>query len=151
MIGFKMNKYTRKGSIDAYTCDMKGVAMKKADKKVTKFVCVNFRVEGYHYYKEAGEKEELEDVSFLQYKHRHMFHFTVKVEVTENNREIEFIQLLHKCQSFFNDNTISNSGKSCEMFCDELYEKLVEVYGKDRKYFIACYEDGENGCEATYE
>lgn len=45
-------------------------------------------IEGYHKYPGAPD-----EVAFLRDLHRHLFHFSVEVEVTDVNREVEFFQL----------------------------------------------------------
>jgi hypothetical protein len=55
-------------------------------------IWITFQKEGIHAYPAALEEPRLADVSFLGYPHRHMFHFRVEIEVTHNNRDIEFIQ-----------------------------------------------------------
>ena len=118
---------------------------------VKKFVCVSFEKEGTHFYKEAGTDPELAEVSYLQYPHRHMFKFVVKISVTDNNRELEFIKVKHRCLKYFADDFIDIDYKSCEMLCEDLYLELAYDYGKDRTYIISCYEDGENGAELIFE
>lgn len=118
---------------------------------VKKFVCVSFEKEGTHFYKEAGTDPELAEVSYLQYPHRHMFKFVVKISVTDNNRELEFIKVKHRCLKYFADDFIDIDYKSCEMLCEDLYRELAYDYGKDRTYIISCYEDGENGAELIFE
>lgn len=118
---------------------------------VKKFVCVSFEKDGTHFYKEAGTDPELAEVSYLQYPHRHMFKFVVKISVTDNNRELEFIKVKHRCLKYFADDFIDIDYKSCEMLCEDLYHELAYDYGKDRTYIISCYEDGENGAELIFE
>ncbi len=118
---------------------------------VKKFVCVSFEKEGTHFYKEAGTDPELAEVSYLQYPHRHMFKFVVKISVTDNNRELEFIKVKHRCLKYFADDFIDIDYKSCEMLCEDLYHELAHDYGTDRTYIISCYEDGENGAELIFE
>lgn len=116
---------------------------------VRRRVVVTFDKEGIHCYPAAGTEPNLADVSFLQYPHRHIFKFRVEVSVTHDDRDIEFIQLKRKCLNFFDNGVIDVNSKSCEMLCDDLYNKLIEVYpGRDFK--ICCYEDGENGAEVEY-
>lgn len=117
--------------------------------KKTSFITVQFQVEGIHCYPEAGTNPELEDVSFLQYPHRHMFHFTVSAEVNHNNRDIEFIQLKRACLELFDQNFIDANNHSCEDLCDMLFVHLDQRY-PDRMWEIKCFEDGENGAETMY-
>lgn len=117
---------------------------------VERYVTVKFQREFIHRYPEAGTNPELADVSFLQYPHRHMLHFKVTIQVFNDNRDIEFIQLKRKCTDMFDSKIIEADYKSCEMISDELYGKLSEIYGSDRTYQISVFEDDENGSETMY-
>ena len=60
--------------------------MEKASYQSKKYIWVTFRKEGMHRYPAAEYDKSLKtgdeyDVSFLQYPHRHMFHFKVKIQV----------------------------------------------------------------------
>ena len=80
--------------------------MKEEDQKIAqdnvlkladRSIWVTFRKEGIHKYPAALEDPDLAtgdeyDVSFLGYPHRHIFHFKVRIQVTHNDRDIEFIQ-----------------------------------------------------------
>lgn len=112
-------------------------------------ITVKFAVEGIHKYPEAGTNPDLADVSFLQYPHRHMFHFTVEIDVTHNNRDLEFIQVKRYCQRLFND-IIDIDFMSCEMLCEQLIEQLSRKY-PNRNIVVSCFEDDENGSTLTYE
>ena len=116
---------------------------------IKRYVVVTFQQEGIHCFPEAGTREDLADVSFLQYPHRHIFHFRVKASVTHNDRDIEFIQLKRKCMSYFEDKVIDINRHSCEDLCDMLYSKLAVEY-PERSFMISCFEDGENGAEIEY-
>ncbi len=118
--------------------------------EVTKYICVQFEKEGLHRYPEAGTDPDLVDVSFLQYPHRHMFKFHVKIGVTDNNRELEFIKVKRFCESCFDKGAIDVDYKSCEMLCEDLYQLLSAKYGHSRTYDISCYEDGENGAQLIF-
>ena len=109
-----------------------------------KYIYVKFAKEGIHCYPEAGTNKNLEDVSFLQYPHRHMFHFSVMIEVTHDNRDIEFIQLKRYCEGLYNDGVLQLNSKSCEMIATELADTLEKKYpGRDISVDVS--EDDENG------
>lgn len=118
--------------------------------KANKFIWVTFRKEGIHRYPEAAKVPELDDVSFLAYPHRHIFHFRVAINVTHDNREIEFIQFKRWLESLYNDQTLDLNYKSCEMISDDLNKVINDKY-PDRTVIIEVSEDGENGSWATYE
>ena len=64
-----------------------------------RMIWVTFRKEGIHKYPAALDDPKLstgdwDDVSFLGYPHRHIFHFKVAISVTHNDRDIE-LSLIH--------------------------------------------------------
>jgi hypothetical protein len=117
-------------------------------------IWVTFRKEGIHRYPAAGHDPKLAsgdeyDVSFLQYPHRHMFHFKVYLEVFHDDRDVEFIQFKRWLENLYNKGTLELDYKSCEMMADDLYKEISSKY-TDRKIWIEVSEDGENGCLKQY-
>ena len=115
---------------------------------IKKYIWVTFQKEGIHCYPEALKNDELADVSFLGHPHRHIFHFTVKVEVKGSNREIEFIQFKRWLEALY-QGTLELNYKSCEMIADDLYAQIKQKYPK-RDVSIEVSEDGENGALISY-
>jgi hypothetical protein len=89
------------------------------------------------------------DVSFLQYPHRHIFHFQVWIDVTHSDRDIEFIQFKRWLLNLYNDSILKLDYKSCEMISNDLYLQIADRY-PDRNITIEVSEDGENGSLTTY-
>ena len=119
-----------------------------------KLIWVTFRKEGIHKYPAAIDDPKLatggeDDVSFLGYPHRHIFHFKVAIEVFHNDRDIEFIQFKRWLEKLYNEGTLQLDYKSCEMMSDDIYEQIKQKYPK-RDVRIEVSEDGENGCEIYY-
>ena len=119
-----------------------------------RWIWVTFQKEGIHKYPAALDDPALAtgdeyDVSFLGYPHRHMFHFKVHIEVTHNDRDIEFIQFQRWLQNLYADGTLQLDYKSCEMMSDDLFDKIAEKY-PDRDVKIEVSEDGENGAMIKY-
>ena len=117
-------------------------------------IWVTFQKEGVHLYPAAKDDTNLatcnwDDVSFLGYAHRHMFHFKVGIEVFHDDRDIEFIQFKRWLESLYSDGTLELNHRSCEMISDELAEKINDRY-PGRGINIEVSEDGENGSNATY-
>ena len=117
-------------------------------------IWVTFRKEGIHRYPAAGHDPKLAsgdeyDVSFLQYPHRHMFHFKVYLEVFHDDRDVEFIQFKRWLENLYNKGTLELDYKSCEMMADDLHKEIASKY-TDRKIWIEVSEDGENGCIKQY-
>jgi hypothetical protein len=110
----------------------------------TNMIWVTFKREGIHKYPAALEDEKLQDVNFLGYPHRHIFHFKVWLEVFHNDREVEFIQFKRWLESLYSG-TLELNYKSCEMIADDLYATIAKKY-PERDIWIEVSEDGENGC-----
>ena len=120
----------------------------------TRTIWVTFRKEGIHCYPAAATDPKLAtndeyDVSFLATPHRHIFHFTVKIAVEHNDRDIEFIQFKRWLENLYNKGTLELSHRSCEMIADDLYLQIVSRY-PGREITIDVSEDGENGCSIFY-
>ena len=116
-------------------------------------IWVTFQREGIHKYPGADTDPKLatgdwDDVSFLAYPHRHIFHFKVWIEVFHNDRDIEFIQFKRWLERLY-DCLLTLDYKSCEMIADDLAERIQRKYpGRWLKISVA--EDNENGCEIEY-
>jgi hypothetical protein len=123
-------------------------------------IWVTFSKEGIHKYPGADTDPKLatggwDDVSFLGYPHRHIFHFKVWIEVYHDDRDIEFIQFKRWLERLYEE-VESSTGvlqldhKSCEMIADELASEInLEYPGRWIKISVA--EDNENGCEMEYQ
>lgn len=115
-----------------------------------KFIKVSFQKEGIH--KFPGAKD-LKGVEFLQYPHRHIFHFYVTLEVLHDNREVEFILFKRELEGLYTDTMATNVDpegtlqldyQSCEMMAEGLINYIEEYY-PDRAAQVEVYEDNENG------
>jgi len=122
--------------------------------RARRMIWVTFRKEGIHKYPAAATDPSLAtgdeyDVSFLATPHRHIFHFTVAIEVFHNDRDIEFIQFKRWLEKLYAGGTLELNYKSCEMISDDLYEAIASRYpGRDIEITVA--EDGENGATISY-
>jgi hypothetical protein len=122
-------------------------------------IWVTFSKEGIHKYPAALEDTKLatgdwDDVSFLGYPHRHIFHFKVWLEVFHDDRDVEFIQFKRWLERLYAEVDSSSSVlqldyKSCEMIADDLYATITDRY-PGRYIKISVAEDNENGCEMEY-
>ena len=121
-------------------------------------VFVTFQREGIHKYPAALTDPKLatgewDDVSFLGHPHRHMFHFKVTIEVTHNDRDIEFIQFKRWCERLYagapGEAALELDYKSCEMMAEQLADQIIERY-PNRYLQIEIAEDGENGATLTW-
>jgi len=117
-------------------------------------IWVTFSKEGVHLYPAAKDDPALatgkwDDVSFLGYAHRHIFHFRVEISVTHNDRDIEFIQFKRWLESLYSDGTLELNHRSCEMIAEELAETILTKYPK-RELKISVAEDNENGANMHF-
>lgn len=155
------------GEIDNMMLEaMREDAMRQQLHKSKRMIWVTFQKEGIHKYPAALDDPKLatggwDDVSFLGYPHRHMFHFRVSIEVFHDDREIEFIQFSRWLQRLYDlggNETDGEAGhsvlaldyKSCEMIADDLFLEIRKKYGSNREVHIEVSEDGENGCVVTF-
>lgn len=102
-------------------------------------IIINTRFSAIHFWPDCP----IEEVNYLTYPHRHEFHVKVKAPVTHENRDIEFIQLKNKIQTWISDNWDKQNlkSKSCETMCSELMF-IFPVLN-----YVRVLEDGENGSE----
>jgi hypothetical protein len=112
-------------------------------------IWVKFQKEGIHKYPAALTDERLKDVEFLGFPHRHMFHFTVAIEVFHDDRDIEFILFKRELEKLYGDGILQLDYKSCEMISDDLASYIQNKY-QGRSLEIEVSEDGENGSKIYY-
>lgn len=118
-------------------------------------IWVRFQKEGIHKYPGADTDPRLatggwDDVSFLGYPHRHIFHFKVWIEVFHNDRDIEFIQFKRWLERLYGNTELQLDYKSCEMIADDLATTIQNKF-PNRWLKISVAEDNENGCEIEYQ
>lgn len=110
---------------------------------IKKFVYVTFQKEFIHQYIDAPT-----EVEYLRYPHRHIAHITVKIEVFNNDREIEFIMLKHWLEKSLEIDKLTN--RSCETIAETILAAIQAKYGKNRDAEITVSEDNENGAVLIY-
>ena len=118
------------------------------------WIYVKFQREGIHKYPAALTDPKLatggaDDVSFLGYPHRHMFHFNVRLEIFHDDRDVEFIQFKRELEGLYNQGIMQLDYKSCEMMAQDL-AKYIQTKYSGRDLIIDISEDGENGCVIEY-
>jgi hypothetical protein len=117
-------------------------------------IWVTFQKEGIHLYPAAAVNPKLktggaDDVSFLGYEHRHIFHFRVALEVKHNDRDVEFIQFKRELEALYAGGSLQLNHKSCEMIAEELATYIQTNY-PNREIVIDVAEDGENGATSYF-
>ena len=106
-----------------------------------RFIKVGLDIEGMHFWENAPE-----EVSYLRYPHRHIFHIIVEFKVNHNNRDLEFIIMKHKIEKFLKDKFYISIYKLCnfgQMSCEAIAELILDEF----RDAVSCevWEDKENG------
>jgi hypothetical protein len=114
-----------------------------------RWIWVTFKKEGIHCYPAAGTDPTLKSVDFLQWPHRHIFHFKVSITVNHNDRDIEFIMFKRELEDLYSSGTLQLNHQSCEMLAEELHKYISQQY-PGRSYKVEVSEDGENGCSLEW-
>ena len=117
-------------------------------------IWVTFQKEGVHLYPAAKDDPALatggwDDVSFLGVAHRHIFHFSVAIDVFHDDRDIEFIQFKRWLESLYASDILELNHRSCEMIAEELAQEIHNKY-PGRSITISVAEDNENGATMTF-
>ena len=89
---------------------------------------------GYHRWRDAPEP-----VAFLRDFHRHVFHVKVMVEVTHDDRQIEFIMLKRELDNYLEENLAE---RQFDLSCEQIALILLREY---KANMVEVSEDGENG------
>lgn len=109
-----------------------------------KIITIKTQFEAMHYWPDAPD-----EVSFLRDLHRHIFHVEANIQVSHDDRELEFFMVKK-----FLDKTIVKMlkdlqfSRSCEQMAEYLLraiEKKYKVKGEKRMVSVSVSEDGENG------
>lgn len=125
--------------------------IKKQKQNATRWIWVTFQKEGIHKYPQALTDPDLEDVKFLGYPHRHIFHFRVDIEVHHDDRELEFILFKRELENLYSEEgAMTLNYQSCEMIAREL-AKYIHTKYPNRALIISVAEDNENGCRLVWE
>jgi hypothetical protein len=102
---------------------------------------VRFSEPGFHNWQGAPEHR-----SYLGDRHRHLFAVQVSTEVSHDDREIEFHDLLDEARAIFKslqDASGGLGGRSCEMIGREIGVTLALRH--DRPFTVSVWEDNEVG------
>ena len=108
-------------------------------------VIVRFTREGWHRWQGAPPHRE-----YLNTEHRHLFYFEVGLQVFEDDREVEFHELLHwSRQQVRYDGDFDT--QSCEMIARDLLQKIIDRFSNPkRSAYVSVFEDNEVGAKVTY-
>lgn len=114
-------------------------------KTITTEVYCSLAVEGIHNWTNC----DIEEVSYLKFPHRHMFGIKATVNVSHDDRDVEFIVLKHKIRDYLNIQYWDSKHK-CLLFgsmsCEMIARELIEQFDLSS---CEVNEDGENGAILT--
>ncbi len=101
-------------------------------------IVVRYTAPGWHFWPGAPIHR-----AYLAYKHRHLFYAEVEIEVFDDDREIEFHDVLDFCRTKFDGGDLKSL--SCEHMARGLLMSLLDQYGTERRITVTIYEDNEVG------
>lgn len=102
---------------------------------MTTFVGVHSNFYAYHRWLDAPNK-----VKFLREYHPHQFKAEVTIEVTHNERQIEFYILKEQLDKALIKYINKKHEKSCETFAKEIRNYFIKLY-PDSEIFVTVEED----------
>ena len=110
--------------------------------KITRQVQAETSFIGYHCWPEAPKHR-----AYLANLHRHEFCVRVAIDVTHDDREIEFHDLYDKvkgiCGMLARETSPHKKARmSCEMMSDSIIRELCISYGFERRFTVQVGEDG---------
>lgn len=112
---------------------------------LTRYINVKTQFIGFHKYEAAPDV-----VAFLKANHRHVFKIQCTIEVTHDDRELEFFMVQNKLDMEIVPFIQLKPLGSCEMIAEDILKGLFHAYGKDRAYAVDVSEDGENSGGCTW-
>lgn len=113
------------------------------------FIKVSNQIEFIHQYPVAPE-----EVSFLRYPHRHILHIYTKIQVYNDDRELEFIMVKRKIDSFLDSLNLTEN--ITNISCEQLGAKIIDFIRSnycidvDRNIEVTVSEDDENSAVVCY-
>jgi hypothetical protein len=93
-----------------------------------KYIEVKLEIEGLHHWPDCN----LPHVEYLAHLHRHTFVINCRHEVTDSNREIEFIDFKHKIKQYIGKRWFDQAYGCCNfgaMSCEHIAEELLNYFG----------------------
>lgn len=106
-------------------------------------IVVKTSFEGVHQYLNAPD-----EVAFLREPHRHTFFVEAEIEVFDDDRELEFIIVKRKLNTYLYSKPFGNTF-SCEQMSKQIIKFLLEEFG-NRDMCVTVLEDNENGGRVRY-
>ncbi len=104
---------------------------------------IRTQFESFHCWPDAPD-----DVSFLRFTHRHIFHVETSIAGHHLDRSLEFFQIKRNIDNFFKE-TVFPLSSSCEYMAAELLKYLEQL--NYTVNYISIFEDNENGARISHE
>lgn len=106
---------------------------------MAKYIKVKTQFVGFHQYIDAPE-----EVAFLRSLHRHLFLVSVKIQVIDLNRELEFFIVQRKVKEIISEyEGQATQTESCEMIAEFILTRIEKQY-PNREIEVSVSEDGED-------
>lgn len=88
---------------------------------------------------------------YLEHPHRHKFFVRVEIEVSHNEREIEYHDLKDQVDGWIALGLLVNwnEEQSCETIAEKLLHFIIEGYPGYSRHSVSVSEDNENGSIVT--
>ncbi len=112
---------------------------------ISNFIEVRLHFEGQHCWPEAPDQ-----VSFLQSPHRHLFHVRARMNVSHDDRELEFILVKRALEKFVSEWGFDLGRRSCETMAQQIIFYIRTKWNRDF-IEVEVNEDGENGAVVRFE
>jgi len=98
---------------------------------------------GFHYWSDAPDNRD-----YLRDRHRHLFHLMAEVEVTHDDRDVEFHDLQDAIRAWWGPDALDLGPTSCESIARSLAGHLAGL--GMRVVSVEVAEDGENGATLRF-
>lgn len=110
------------------------------------YINVSFQFEGFHKWVDAPK-----EVGFLKDLHRHIFHVKATIQVSHEDRDLEFILVKRWLESEVpNMKNVVGEGASCETMCRYFIDIITDKHPDVPYVMLEVSEDGENGGIVEY-
>lgn len=103
-------------------------------------IVVRFQVEGWHRWPGALTHAGRQ---YLAASHRHLWHVEARLQVLDDDREVELHDFRDFCVDHFPQGDVGSA--SCEQLAKGLANDITRRYGCTRRVEVSVFEDGENG------
>lgn len=110
-------------------------------------ILVQVQIEGLHNFPDANVV--FPESGYLCKQHRHIFHISMEIAVSHDNRDKEFFVVKHDVIEYLNKKYYSSRSRMCEfnnMSCEMIARELLIKFNCDS---VIVTEDGECGAKIS--